>query len=103
MAKERTYTWYVWTDDAHTNEVIARSIADPSSFCSELELSGMESPQSAWKCDHMFITALRKSAKTLNLKFTVFVQDGRGPIRLWTVPVHVRPLIQVPEKPQRVA
>lgn len=99
MAKEKQYTWYVMPGDAHTNEVVARYV-DAENFSNKLSVSGFDGPRSAWKCDHAIITALEKSKRNFNLNFVVLIQENRGPIRLWSTPVHVHRAVSVTKTPK---
>jgi hypothetical protein len=80
MKRERDYRWYVEPLDSETNKVIAEGKWDDSILEGVTCADG--SRRNLWLCDREFIAKLKRSKKALNLKFTIYVQEGRnGSIR----------------------
>ncbi len=80
--------WYVKPIGSHTNEVIARRLAE----ITELTVGTNQSMKDTLGIEHSvfevpsyaFITELQKSKADLGLKFDVFTRAlNYGPIRLW--------------------
>ena len=71
MAKKKEYTWYVEPLDSNTNQAIAE-LVDAEDFCSKSHL---------WRCDIGIVLALKRSMKSLNLKFKLYNQQGKGQVR----------------------
>ena len=81
MANKRDYSWYVEPLDAHTNEWVGKYLWEESAGNSlVLCFDGIR--RDLWRCDRDFVTKLKNSRHQLHFKFRIFVQEGRGPIRL---------------------
>ena len=86
--KNRVYQWFVEPKNAHTNEVIARSLAaivDINMSWSLRDNLGL--PHRVYQIEnHAFITELEKARAKFNLDFYIYSRRGnQGPIRLWAL------------------
>ncbi|MEK7653275.1 MAG: hypothetical protein AAB358_02245 [Patescibacteria group bacterium] len=79
--RTREYAWYLEALDADSNEIIAKNLGDDQS-CGEYTCADLQRRQ-LFRCDSKFVAKIRMSRAKFNLHFKVFVQEGRGPIRLW--------------------
>jgi hypothetical protein len=86
MKNKREVTWYIFTNDGHTNEVIARELIGreretesanyPLTMCAD----GIERP--LWECSGAFVTLMKQNGNDPNLHFKIFKKEGKyGPIR----------------------
>lgn len=86
MEKKREMTWYIFTNDGHTNEVISRELIgrevktesanNTLLICSD----GVERP--LWECDGPFATRMKQNENDPNLHFTIYKKEGKyGPIK----------------------
>jgi len=75
---ERTYVWYVYPRDAHTNQAL--SLNSGFEFAGEMTCKDNTKRQ-LWCGNSLSIDALCQSKQSLGLDFLLFVQEGRGTIR----------------------
>jgi hypothetical protein len=78
----RIINWYIFTNDGHTNEVIARELIgrevqtesanNPLAMCSD----GVERP--LWECDGAFVTRMKQNENDPNLHFKIFKKEGNN-------------------------
>lgn len=77
MAQEKMITWYIGTNDADTNKYIAMDNSEKSEIGI---IKGIEEP--LWQCTFTFVKKMKVNKANLNLKFNVYVKQGRnGQIR----------------------
>ncbi len=89
MSKEMrrpVYSWYIEPLDEHTNEVIARELAQECDAPERGRRCSDGKPHDLWRCRHILIERLRASRKRFNLRFRAYGQKGNGPIREWKLP-----------------
>lgn len=76
------YRWYVEPLDEHTNGIIARELTVTE--CAEEKLCADNVRRNLWECGRKWLTYLKRSSTTAQLRFKVFVQEGfNGRIREW--------------------
>ena len=82
MAK-RKYTWYVEPLDDQTNSTISGHVTEKSTTAEcRLVKCGDGEKRNFWRCDFGFVKLLHASKESLELKFRVYNQVDKGPIRL---------------------
>lgn len=92
MGKYRIVFWYIFTNDAHTNQVISRELPSENTMTGIMCADGVE--RNLWKCDGQFVTKIRQSKKDQHLVFEIFKKDGKyGPIKKATF-LKVKPKIK---------
>ena len=79
MKREREYSWYVEPLDPETNRIIGEKFNVDSMMEGVRCDDGLR--HDLWLCDRQFIARLKKARKSFNLKFNIWVQEGRGLIR----------------------
>jgi hypothetical protein len=87
MGEIITY-WFVEPEDAHTNEVIAKSLLALSQLDENVSLEDNEGNRhSVFRVEsYAFVTRLYKDTTKFHLKFKVFSQQGKNAkLRLWTL------------------
>jgi len=86
-AKKRLVTnWFVEPEDAHTNEITAKSLLTLNQLNESFALEDNEGQEhSVFQIEtYSFITTLYKNRTASHLNFKVFYRTGKdGPIRLW--------------------
>ena len=74
--KKNVVSWFIWTDDSDTNEIISKELPP------EDTLDGIECHDGVirklWKCDGQFVTKLLKNKKQKGLNFLIFKKDGEN-------------------------
>lgn len=79
----RLITWYIFTNDGHTNEVISRQMPQESTGKAHSFLicfDGVERP--LWECDGSFVTKMKENESNPNLHFKIYKREGKyGPIK----------------------
>lgn len=76
--------WFVVLHDGHTNEALARELAQASLAMegeTEIEVNGKKTR--AWELPHRYVTQLKHNRKVFGLRYTVYVQEGNGQVRQW--------------------
>lgn len=77
---EREYTWFIEPLDARTNLAIFNEL--PASNYSDKIICSDGKQHNLWECSRALICAFSRSKLTLELKFNIYVKEGRnGPIR----------------------
>ena len=84
IVSKRHYTWYVEPLDSLTNGVIWSAIGSEDNACESMPCADGKR-HNLFRCDHEAITNLRRNRRQLHLRFKVFVQEGQGAIRPWSV------------------
>lgn len=74
-----TYTWYLYPEDDHTNEVLSQNLPEENFLKSVLCSDNRKRP--LWRCDEYRFVERIKGGSTL--RYIVFVQEGLGQIRPW--------------------
>jgi len=74
MKKKQT-TWYIFTDDSNTNEVISRELP-PENAYNEVICSD-ELRRKLWQCDDLFVIKMNKNKEQQNLHFGIFKKEGK--------------------------
>jgi len=80
MSKQ--YTWFIEPLDAHTNHVISERVSADDNFSESLCNEGV-TVEYLWRCPRKIINALERSRPQLNLRFNIYVQQGKGKVRQW--------------------
>jgi len=75
MTNEREITWYIFTNDAYTNQVISRELPSENANDSILCFDGVE--RKLWNCDGPFVTKMRRNKTLQNLHFEIFKKEGK--------------------------
>ncbi len=86
--KEKNMNWFVEPEDAHSNEVIAKSLLALSQLDESVALLDSEGVEhSVFQVEnYAFVTRLYKDRTKFQLHFKVFNRSGKnGPLRLWTL------------------
>jgi len=81
--RERKYVWYVEPLDSDTNSAISDYLKE-SSITAECKsvLCADGKKRNLWRCNSFdLVQALRNSKKSLNLRFKVYIKEGRGSVR----------------------
>ncbi len=73
------HNWFVEPLDAYTNEVISKEITEEN-FQKEMICSDGKK-RNLWQCSGLFVSLLKRNEQQNNLKFKIFVQQGKGKIR----------------------
>lgn len=95
--KDQATYWFVEPEDAHTNEVIAKSLLALSQLDENVALEDVDGKEhSVYQVEeYFFITRLYRDRTKLNLRFTVFYRAGKsGKLRLWKLGVK-KPQVQI--------
>jgi hypothetical protein len=74
MKKKQT-TWYIFTNDSYTNEVISRELPEENAYNEVLCSDKIR--RMLWQCDDSFVIKMDKNKEQKNLDFTVFKKDGK--------------------------
>ncbi len=91
------YTWYLYPQDDHTNEVLSRSL--PGEDFVENKKCSDGKKRHLWRCDYQFVNRLKGCSA---LKYRVFVQEGDGQVRPRRFPRKKKyKLIPAKDLPQR--
>jgi hypothetical protein len=88
--KEPMTYWFVEPEDAHTNEVIAKSLLALSQLDENVALEDVDgASHSVYQVEeYFFITRLYRDRAKLSLRFTVFYRAGKnGKLRFWKLGV----------------
>ena len=78
MEKKRSYRWYVYPRDEHTNKVLSMNTG--FEFIGEAVCKD-KSTRQLWQGSSEAIDGLKLSKRSLGLNFLLFVQEGNGAIR----------------------
>lgn len=95
--KEQMTYWFVEPGDAHTNEVIAKSLLALSQLDENVSLEDVDGTEhSVYQVEeYFFITRLYRDRVKLNLRFNVFYRAGKnGKLRPWKLGVK-KPQVQM--------
>jgi len=83
MIREKTITWYLYSDDVHTQAAIVREL-DPNKDFALGKMCADGTSKNLWKTDYTLITRLKKSVKKGEAyDFLVYWQENDGPIKLF--------------------
>ncbi len=77
--KKRKYRWYLEPLDSRTNSIIAGELPEENAHRALICQDGV--PRNLWECPEDFFHVVARSAKSINLKFKIFCQEGNGKIR----------------------
>ena len=80
MKNQREIFWFIFTNDAFTNEVISRELPPEDTVNDVKCFDGIN--RKLWKCDGQFVTKIRKNKISQKLDFEIFKREGKyGPIK----------------------
>ena len=75
----RDIRWYLFTDDAYTNESISRELPPENTSYNTSCSDGKK--RDLWVCDGQFVTKMLKNKKSQKFIFDVYKREGsHGPI-----------------------
>lgn len=75
MKKKREVFWFIYTNDAYTNEVISRELPPEDTMDGVKCFDGIR--RKLWRCDGQFVTRMRKNEKAQKLSFEIFKKEGK--------------------------
>lgn len=75
MSQTREIFWYIFTNDAYTNEAISRELPTEDIVDTIKCFDGIE--RKLWKCDGQFVTKMKRNEKLQNFHFEVFKKEGK--------------------------
>lgn len=82
MKNNRVMTWFIFTNDSYTNEVISRQLPQEPENINNLLICSDGVERQLWECDGPFVTKMYRNKKRLNLHFDIFKKEGKyGPIK----------------------
>lgn len=80
MEKERLITWFIFTNDSHTNKVISTEVPRENMFHGVICYDGER--RDLWECDGSFVARMNRSKKDLGLHYDIYKREGKkGPIK----------------------
>lgn len=83
MERGRIITWYLYSEDVHTQAAIVGQL-DPDNDFTLGKVCEDGEPRNLWKTDYALVTYLKKSVRKGEVfDFLVFRQEGGGPIKFW--------------------
>jgi hypothetical protein len=68
-------TWFIFTNDSHTNEVISRELPPEDTFDGVKCFDKIK--RKLWRCDGQFVTKIKRNEKSKNLHFEIFKREGK--------------------------
>ena len=68
-------SWFIFTNDAYTNQVISRELPVESINDAIKCFDGVE--RQLWQCDGQFITKMRRNEKIQGFHFEIFKREGK--------------------------
>jgi hypothetical protein len=75
MEKGRKITWFIFTNDAHTNKVISTEVPSENMHYDEMCSDGIQ--RNLWQCSGQFVTKIRQSKKDQQLHFDIYKREGK--------------------------
>ena len=75
MTKDRIVTWFVFTNDSHTNKVISSEVPTENMHHYRTCSDGIK--RDLWECDGQFITKIRRSKEDMHLIFSIYKRNGK--------------------------
>jgi hypothetical protein len=80
METQKKVSWFIFTNDAYTNQVISMELPPENIIDGVKCIDGVE--RKLWQCDGQFITKIRRNKTSQGLHFEIFKRDGKyGPIK----------------------
>ncbi len=79
---KREYTWYVEPMDDQTNATISGHVIEKSTIAECVAVKCVDNERrNLWRCNFDFVKLLHASKESLNLRFRIYNQADKGPIR----------------------
>jgi hypothetical protein len=96
MKIKRGTRWYMYSKDAHTNEVIAEALDGLNSVekFSNLECENGDRLPLCEAPDYNFVARLWRSRATLQIDFEIFRSQGNGKPSPWQFPIREKTTLQ---------